>query len=240
MSRILDALAKADVKRRQNVIQSTLNGGRFAEEDLGKRAFRGDEWKGIAESNYQLGALTRRPERRSLHYFYTAGLVVALGTGMILGRYQEANDLSKRLGQDRIKAATFSKPVLVHPSRALAVKGYLPSCIPLEAEDVGYSSGHPGWQRYLTGSTEFRVFREGDSIKAIQARALQKEPLPGWVLEAFIGRIPGKPLCNIVSKEKKAGYQIEKSRLANQVEIVTYRKIPTDELRAAVVVYLPS
>lgn len=238
MSRILDALAKADAKRRQNGIPGSQNAGRVVGEDPEKPAFGCGDWKVVADGSYQLGAVARHPERKSLRYFYSAGLVAALGTGMILGRYLEANELPGRLRLDRI-AATVSKPVPVDPPHVLPVKIHLPSCIPLEAEDAGYSSRHPGWQRYHTESTEFRAFREGDSIKAIQAMALQKEPLPDWILDAFIGT-SGKTFYSITSKENKDGYQIEKGRLGNRADIVTYRKMPTGELRAVVVVYLPS
>lgn len=199
MSRILDALAHADEKRRQNA----YSGGSMSTEDLELAVAATALWGGMDGHGCRLGAAAsqrRFSERKSLHYCYSAGIALALGTGMILGRYLESEEIPRRLRQEQATVVAASGPEVLYP--ALPVKGHLPSCIPWESEDLGYSTSHPGWHRYPAGPLEFRVFREGNSVKAVQALALQKEPLPDNTLAAIAGEGAGKTTYKIASLEK--------------------------------------
>jgi hypothetical protein len=237
MSRILDALANAEAKRRRNGIVGSRDGSGVAGKGLEQRGFGDDAWRATADGRCQVGAAAskrRFHERKSLHYCYSAGLVVALGMGIILGRYLEADKMSAHPRQEQFTMKAPTDPAV---SPAVSNKGHLPSSILLEAEDLRYSASHPGWRRYPAGSCEFRLFREGTSIKAVQVLALRKGPLPESVLYSFFARTAGQTPYRSTLKENKNGFQIEKGRLGSLAEIVTYRKIPTGELRAFVVVY---
>jgi hypothetical protein len=237
MSRILDALANAEAKRHQNGIDDSRNGSGVAGKGLEQGGFGDDAWRATAGDRGQVGAAVskrRFRERKSLHYCYSAGLVVALGIGIILGRYLGADEKPEHPRQEQFTMKATTDPGV---SPAVPDKGHLPSSILLGAEDLGYSASHPGWRRYPAGSCEFRLFREGTSIKAVQVLALRKEPLPESVLNTFFARTAGQTPYRSSLKENKNGFQIEKGRLGSLAEIVTYRKIPTGELRALVVVY---
>jgi len=47
------------------------------------------------------------------------------------------------------------------------IKG-LPSFVHSEWRDAPYSAQHPGWERYVSPEVDFRIFREKDTIKALQ------------------------------------------------------------------------
>lgn len=134
------------------------------------------------------------------------------------------------------------KPPLAAPQPAPAEsstqKGRLPAAIPLHAPDAAYASAHPGWQRYLSESLEFRVFREKDTVKAIQVFSRQEKPIPGEFFTAFIGDIVGGNLFKVQSSEEKDGYLIERGTASDSVDVVVYREKSVRAIKAFVIAYL--
>jgi hypothetical protein len=242
MSRISDELAKVDGKRRHSGSDGPGDDrGPGGEIQLEKGPGVAD--RHIIDSRFGLGAAANRERfavRESLYSFYGVGLIAAMVAGMILDRYLVDGGLPMRPRQDQVKTATASTPVAAVLSDAAPVKARLPSCIPLDAPDSGYASSHPGWQRYLAEASEFRVFRELGSVRAIQVIARDRDPLPKSLIDKFLNQLAGNMAYSATSQEIKAGYQIEKGRLGRLAEVITYRKMPTDEIRALVVVYLAS
>lgn len=243
MSRILDNIAKAEKRRRESGIGSPGFVSRAVGND-DKEAIAGSaDWQTMTGSSSLIEAAANRKrlaERKSLRWYYGAGLVVAMVAGMSLDRYLVQQALPIRPRQVLAKVVV-SQPKPASPVLAAATsKPQLPASIPLDAEDFGYGSKHPGWQRYCTETVEFRVFRERDSVKAIQVMARQDEPLNGGFLDTFLGQVAAKTLYKITSHEKRDGYLIEKGSLGRLADVAIYRKKPANEIRALVVVYLPA
>ena len=243
MSRILDDIAKAEKRRRDSGIDSPGIVNRAGENDR-KGAISGSaDWQSMTANGSLIEAAANRKlsaERKSRRWYYGAGLVVAMVAGMSLDRYLVEPVLPIQPRQVLAKVVMVAQPASPVLAAAAASKPHLPACIPQDAEDFGYGSKHPGWQRYRTESVEFRVFRERDSVKAIQVMARQGEPLNGGFLDTFLGQVAGKSSCKITSREKRDGYLIEKGSLGRLADVAIYRKKPANEIRALVVVYLPA
>jgi hypothetical protein len=84
---------------------------------------------------------------------------------------------------------------------------------------------------------EFRVFRGGGAVKAIQVMSRRDEPLAASLLDSFLSQVAGQAPYEAISRETKGGFLVEKGRLGRWAELVTYRKMPTEAVRALVVVY---
>jgi hypothetical protein len=246
MSRILDDIAKADERRKQNSTAAPGEAG--AEKGLETAPFLGIERQAISGAARMEAAarVNRRAERRALHCSYGAALVVALVAGMSLDRYLVERPPAKRplQGQALPRAEANSAPRSHSAPAGLPVavpnQPNFPSCIPLDAEDTGYAAKQPGWRRYLSAAVEFRVFRKNGSVVAIQVLARRKEPLADSFLASFLGQVAGRAPYQSNSRRKRAGYLIEKGRLGRLAEVTTYRNMASDGIRALVVVYLPT
>ena len=242
MSKILDAITKAELARK-----NLLNGPGDSKKAVGngrhEAASGSADWRTIpgslsrADSAAESQLMLRRKKPR---YYYGAGLVVAMVAGMILDRYLVAQMRPIASRQVQAQEGALSQPVSSVFATVVPRKPHLPSCIPLEAEDLVYASGHPGWQRYQTESTEFRVFLERDSAKAIQVRARRERPLSADFVTVFLSQVADLASYRITSRVKKDGYLIEKGVLGRLAEVVIYRRIPDNGIRALVVVYLAS
>ena len=242
MSRILDDIAKAEKRRRESGIGIPGFANQAGANDRKESISGSADWQSMTGSSSLLETAANgklSAERKRPRWYYGAGLVVAMVAGMSLDRYLVQQALPVRPRQVRANVVV-SQPKPASPVLAAAPRRpHLPACIPLDAEDFGYGSKHPGWQRYRTESVEFRVFRKQDSIKAIQVMARQGESLNGGFLDTFLGQVAGKTFYKITSREKRDGYLIEKGSLGRLADVAIYRRKPANEIRALVVVYLP-
>ncbi|TGU73980.1 hypothetical protein E4633_00465 [Geomonas terrae] len=99
----------------------------------------------------------------------------------------------------------------------------LPLFIPRVPADAAYAAAHPGWERYENEKVEFRVFREGGRIIAIQAlptgdAGIGERQVPAWFREAVGAEMPAK------GKIKEAdGVKVETRRVPGGAEIAIYR-----------------
>ncbi|WP_129127176.1 hypothetical protein [Geomonas oryzae] len=99
----------------------------------------------------------------------------------------------------------------------------LPLFIPRVPADAAYAAAHPGWERYENEKVEFRVFREGGRIMAIQAlpvgdAEIGESQVPAWFREAVGAEMPAK------GKFKEAdGVKVETRRAPGGAEVAIYR-----------------
>ncbi|WP_162604705.1 hypothetical protein [Geomonas edaphica] len=99
----------------------------------------------------------------------------------------------------------------------------LPLFIPRVPADAAYAAAHPGWERYENDKVEFRVFREGGRIIAIQAlpmgdAGIGERQVPAWFREAVGAEMPAK------GKVKEAdGVKVETRRAPDGAEVAIYR-----------------
>jgi hypothetical protein len=212
MSRIEDALAKANEKR------ST----RGADENDAPRA--------IMEKSM--------PARGNNLWMYGISLALALGVCLY---YYSAGDQ----GKERLKTAKAS--VVVKSSAAMQQTPHakvmqreqrLPSCILVNSPDQSYAATHPGWQRYVNDVLEFRVYREGPVIKAIQGIGLHGKTISGEFFASFLKETAGLDSFSLHSREKREGSLVEKGLVGSVAEVIVYRNNQNGQIIAFVLAYL--
>ncbi|BCS52336.1 hypothetical protein [Geobacter sp. SVR] len=113
----------------------------------------------------------------------------------------------------------------------------LPAFIPRAGLDKAYGSANPGWERYKGQVTEFKVYREGNSVKAIQIIDRGGQGLPESYMKTVFSQLTKAPSFVVESSEKKDGYEIQRGRLAENLKAVFYRDTQGGLLRAFVVTW---
>ena len=134
-----------------------------------------------------------------------------------------------------VKAAPAARPEAQPPTSPLTS---LPSCIPLSSPDPAYPSSHPGWQRYTTAELEYRVFREGAAVRAVQVIARKENAIANSFFMSFLNDISGGEKHTLQAGKKRNGFFVEQGMAGKTAELLVYRKEPGGEIRAFVVAYL--
>ncbi len=112
-----------------------------------------------------------------------------------------------------------------------------PDFIPKYGFDRKYGAEHPGWERYRGEVTEFRLFREGGTIKAIQVIDRGGEGVPESFMRGVLKQLARKPEMSVTSREKKDGYEIGRGRIAENIGVIYYRDADGGRLRGFSVVW---
>lgn len=123
------------------------------------------------------------------------------------------------------------------PPSAAARLTALPSFIPRDGLDRKYGAANPGWERYMGVVTEFKVFREGASIKAIQVIDRGGHGIPENFMKSALAQLAGTSSFVPASSEKRDGYEIQRGQLAANLNAVFYRNAKGGMLRAFVVTW---
>ena len=113
----------------------------------------------------------------------------------------------------------------------------LPDFIPSYGVDKQYNAANPGWERYKGQVTEFKVFREQGSIKAIQVIDRGGQGVPESFMKGVLRQVVKKPAFILESSEKKDGYEIQRGRIADNLKVVYYRDEHGGRLRAFVMTW---
>lgn len=113
----------------------------------------------------------------------------------------------------------------------------LPDFIPRYGYDKQYSASNPGWERYKGQVTEFKVFREGQAIKAIQVIDRGGQGVPESFMKGVLRQVAKNPAFNTDSSEKKEGYEIQRGSIAENIKVVYYRDEKGGKLRAFVLTW---
>ena len=124
-----------------------------------------------------------------------------------------------------------------NPAPSTARPTVLPDFIPRYGYDKQFSAANPGWERYKGQVTEFKVFREGQGIKAIQVIDRGGNGVPESFMKAVLRQVVKKPALAIDSSEKKEGYEIQRGRIADNIKVVYYRDENGGTLRAFVLTW---
>jgi flagellar FliL protein len=131
------------------------------------------------------------------------------------------------------KQATSAHP---RPVRTSTVRG-VPSFIHRDWRDSAYSASHPGWERYLSPEYDFRLFRDKDTVKALQVIARENGQIRGNYLASVLGEfgltLPQSP--GVV--ERKDGLQVERTSLGGKAELVVYRNEGDGRIKAFVLAF---
>ena len=119
---------------------------------------------------------------------------------------------------------------------AARLKG-LPDFIPRNGLDKSYGSTNPGWERYKGHSTEFKIFREGEFIKAIQVIDRSGKGVPDSFMKGVLRQVSKNPALTLGGSEIKDGYEILRGQLGDNTKIVYYRDEQGGIIRAFVLTW---
>ena len=135
-----------------------------------------------------------------------------------------------------IPAITASVPAATHPvappvpapatpraAPAAPRPTSIPDFIPRAGLDKTYGAEHPGWERYRGAVTDFKVFREGASIKAIQVLDRGGRGIPDTFMKGVFAQLAPKASLKVTAAEKKEGYEIQRGNLNENLSTVLYR-----------------
>ncbi|MSM41206.1 MAG: hypothetical protein GJT30_16435 [Geobacter sp.] len=111
----------------------------------------------------------------------------------------------------------------------------LPRLISPDRKDVAYSTTHPGWERFFSPGMEFRVFRSGSDIKAIQVIAAGEKGIGEEVVAGLLQDLLGSGDYSATSRARKKDYLVDQATLANGAELALYRKSDGSGIRGVVV-----
>ena len=113
----------------------------------------------------------------------------------------------------------------------------LPDFIPRNGLDKQFSAANPGWERYRSQTTEFKVLREAQAIKAIQIIDRGGQGVSEPFMKSVLGQVAKNPVLAIDFTEKKESYEIKRGRIAENIKVVYYRDAGGGKLRAFVLVW---
>jgi len=213
MSRIEDALAKANEKRTE--------GGKH----------------GNGAQNVILEKCG--PAKGKRVWISAVGLIILLLGSGLYHFAAEAFRINTSKPVDVIETGKSPRVVkLTAPLKAPVGESRIPSFILTSSPDPAYSTAHPGWQRYETGAVEMRVFREGAAVKAIQVIARQGKTISGDFFSSFMNEISGKVQLKLLARDEREGCLVEKGLAAGVAEVLIYRNKTGGEMSAFVVAYL--
>ncbi len=135
-------------------------------------------------------------------------------------------------------AENSTKRKKIEPAVSTAVRLInLPEFIPIKNIEKSYSIANPGWERYTSANTDYRVYREKDSIKAIQIIALGGINISKPFLNRILTQLVKNPHFVLTASELKEGYRIERGSLANNLKAVFYRDEQGGKLQALVLTW---
>ena len=112
----------------------------------------------------------------------------------------------------------------------------LPRFIPPQSR-VPEGNAKPGWEKYVTASSEFRIFRQGREIKALQAIDLTGKGLSRSFFTRAILEMAEVRDYRLLSKEIKGEYLVKKGSLAANASVILYKKKDDTQLKAFVIHY---
>jgi len=113
----------------------------------------------------------------------------------------------------------------------------LPDFIPTYGKDRKFSAANQGWERYQGEVTEFKVYREKESIKAIQVIDHGGQGVPESFMKGVLRRMVKNPSFILESSEKKDGYEILRGHIADNLKVIYYRDEHGGRLRAFVMTW---
>ncbi|MBL0225580.1 MAG: hypothetical protein IPQ16_08400 [Geobacteraceae bacterium] len=180
----------------------------------------------VFEPNYHVKSATRKWYR-----FIVLLLVLCLLGGWFLLKYTPRLPVSKngstvaggaaQLQQPVTPAAVVQKPFSTsHQSGSVD----LPSFIPRAGYDSSFASQKPGWERYAGADSEYRVFRSGGKLKAIQVLAAKGQVISEARLKSMVLELTGTSEYRVTSVENKSGFEVSHATAGRKAELMMYRK----------------
>ena len=108
----------------------------------------------------------------------------------------------------------------------------LPNFVPLSGRDKQFGLTNPGWEHYIGNEYEFKVYREKGVIKVIQVIDRNGQGFSESYINSIFCQFIKTPVFVLESTEKKDGYEIQRGRIANNLEVVNFRELQWGRLCA--------
>lgn len=141
---------------------------------------------------------------------------------------------AKALVADQPTAASPSKKSVQTSSPANPVApSTLPKFIPQHGHDKTYATKNPGWERYVANNMEFRVFKAGGAIKAVQVLSIKGNVLTEQFLKSVLAELAGSAEYKVESRKIKSGLTELRGVVDRKADIIIYKNKET--VRAFVV-----
>ncbi len=113
----------------------------------------------------------------------------------------------------------------------------IPSIVPLNNRDAAYGTSRPGWDRYLSPTLEYLVFREQGNVKALQVIGRDGGNVPEPTVTALLRDAFHSASYTVKSAREQDGYLVEEGTISGKGEILFYRKKTPATIRAIVVTW---
>ncbi len=111
----------------------------------------------------------------------------------------------------------------------------LPSFIPPRSLDTDYGKSHPGWERHLTPEAEFRVSRDGGTLREILIIDRSGKGIQERLFTSVLNEISSNRNYLVEKREIKGSFKVDKGVLANGAKVIVYRHVPGNRVKALVV-----
>ncbi len=129
------------------------------------------------------------------------------------------------------------KPAPPVPPSSVPAARPLPSIVPLNGRDAAYAAARPGWERYLSTTLEFLVFREQGGVKAIQVIGRDGGTVPDQTVNALLRESFQSERFTPKGSKDQDGYAVEEGAVPGKGEVLIYRKKETGSVRAVVITW---
>lgn len=103
--------------------------------------------------------------------------------------------------------------------------------------DADYGKKHPGWQRYVDGKAEYKLYKEADLYKALQVIARGKETVSDQLFKKMLLEFGGIDSFRVESSVQKGDYLMERGVANGGVALTVYRKRNDLKMKALVLYY---
>jgi flagellar FliL protein len=123
------------------------------------------------------------------------------------------------------------------PSQGAITVRELPSFLRRDWRDGAYSVSHPGWERYLSPEYDFRLFREKNSIKAIQVIARGNGQVPDTYLASVLREFGLPHPQSMGVPERKGGLLVQRTTILGKAELVLYKSDGDGRIKAFVLAF---
>lgn len=193
-----------------------------------KRKKTGTIGNDSSRSFYLIGVTA--PPRRDSPFRLSAGVfIVSLLTMGILFLLLSERGLWRQESRQPTQQTTGPASVPALP------RLQLPSVIKQAKVAPAFSKEPPGWTRYQSDTLEFRLYREGDTVRAVQVICLNGGSLTEQFFHSFVRELSGGEPPPLTGTGEKDGFALERGKTGNGTEYQVYRRSGGRRINAFVV-----
>ncbi|HPX60527.1 MAG TPA: hypothetical protein PLN25_01995 [Deltaproteobacteria bacterium] len=188
-----------------------------------------------------IGVESAEPSRPGFFRFVRWGIPIIAGIALftfLQHRSAEIQPTSDKQPADKVVSppkAAAPQVTAIQPAAPVAPRlDKLPDFIPSDRPDKAYAKSHPGWERYRGNSFDYKVFRQGKQITAIQIIDRSGKGISDTFLQKVLVKLVPAPAYRLESSEMKGGYEIQRGRAAANLQTIHYRDISNQQVRGFV------